>query len=289
MSRAEAIARRLGAARRSGRDWLCLCPAHDDRKPSLSVSDAEDGRVLAYCHAGCGQREVIAALDQLGIELGSGGGVPTSSLSTQAAANWEAILPVPAGVALPTIRGATHCWIYFDSRGRVLFLVARYDDADGGKRFLPFTYGKLNGEAGWQNRHPRKPRPLYGLDKLALRPTTDVLVVEGEKAADAAQRLQSLYSVITWPGGANAVKQADWSPLRGHRVLIWPDRDRQTYPTGHKKAGLEKPDHEQPGMKAGKSPQAHCEASSMDRRAPLDVPDGWDQPLMSGRAAVRDC
>ena len=39
----------------------------------MSVSDAEGGQVLACCHAGCGQREVIAALKQLGIELGSRG------------------------------------------------------------------------------------------------------------------------------------------------------------------------------------------------------------------------
>ena len=37
------------------------CPAHDDERPSLSVSDA-DQKVLVHCHAGCEQDTVVAAL-----------------------------------------------------------------------------------------------------------------------------------------------------------------------------------------------------------------------------------
>lgn len=40
----------------------CLCPAHEDENPSLSVTDGEQGRVLVYCHAGCSQEAVVAAL-----------------------------------------------------------------------------------------------------------------------------------------------------------------------------------------------------------------------------------
>jgi hypothetical protein len=38
------------------------CPAHEDRSPSLSVSQTRDGRPLVFCHAGCSQRDVIDAL-----------------------------------------------------------------------------------------------------------------------------------------------------------------------------------------------------------------------------------
>jgi len=38
------------------------CPAHDDREPSLAVSEGADGRALLHCHAGCATRDVIAAL-----------------------------------------------------------------------------------------------------------------------------------------------------------------------------------------------------------------------------------
>lgn len=42
--------------------WLARCPAHDDRSPSLSVSAAPGGKVLAHCFAGCGYRQVMDAL-----------------------------------------------------------------------------------------------------------------------------------------------------------------------------------------------------------------------------------
>ena len=41
---------------------MACCPAHDDRAPSLSITDATGGKVLVRCHAGCDQRDVIAAL-----------------------------------------------------------------------------------------------------------------------------------------------------------------------------------------------------------------------------------
>lgn len=52
---------------RNGRGWLCRCPAHDDRTPSLSVTSGRDGRLLVYCHAGCAAIDVLAALRALGI------------------------------------------------------------------------------------------------------------------------------------------------------------------------------------------------------------------------------
>ena len=62
---AEFIAKALGG-RKAGSSWLARCPAHDDREPSLSITDAKGGRVLVHCHAGCDQRDVIAALRSRG-------------------------------------------------------------------------------------------------------------------------------------------------------------------------------------------------------------------------------
>ena len=53
--------------RRVGGTWMACCPAHDDRKPSLSVTKSRDGTLLFYCHAGCDQREVIEALRSRGL------------------------------------------------------------------------------------------------------------------------------------------------------------------------------------------------------------------------------
>lgn len=63
---AEAIARALGGARRAGDGWLCLCPSHDDHKPSLSVVQ-KDKNLLVHCFAGCSQTRVIEALRTRGL------------------------------------------------------------------------------------------------------------------------------------------------------------------------------------------------------------------------------
>ncbi len=46
--------------------FTACCPAHDDRNPSLSVSD-KNGKILVHCWAGCTQEEVIGALLDLGL------------------------------------------------------------------------------------------------------------------------------------------------------------------------------------------------------------------------------
>jgi putative DNA primase/helicase len=61
---AEAIAKALGG-RKAGGGWTASCPAHDDQTPSLSIRDADDGKVLVRCHAGCDQEQVIATLRSL--------------------------------------------------------------------------------------------------------------------------------------------------------------------------------------------------------------------------------
>src|SRR5713101_5486234 len=49
-------------AKRSGKDWKTKCPAHDDHKPSLSISEGADSRALVKCHAGCTLDAVLSAL-----------------------------------------------------------------------------------------------------------------------------------------------------------------------------------------------------------------------------------
>jgi putative DNA primase/helicase len=48
---------------------------------------------------------------------------------------------------------------------------------------------------------------------------------EGEKSADAAQKLLPDCVIVTSPNGCNAAHKADWSPLRGRDIVIWPDAD----------------------------------------------------------------
>src|SRR5262245_53438919 len=63
---AETFARAL-KGRKSGSNWIAHCPAHDDREPSLSIREANDGKVLVCCHAGCTQDSVITALRARGL------------------------------------------------------------------------------------------------------------------------------------------------------------------------------------------------------------------------------
>jgi putative DNA primase/helicase len=63
---AEAIAKALGG-RKGGGAWMAQCPAHEDREPSLSIAQGDNGKVLVRCHAGCEQHRVIGALRARGI------------------------------------------------------------------------------------------------------------------------------------------------------------------------------------------------------------------------------
>jgi putative DNA primase/helicase len=62
---AETIAKPLGG-RKAGAAWMARCPAREDREPSLSIKDADGGKVLVRCHVGCNQEQVIAALKARG-------------------------------------------------------------------------------------------------------------------------------------------------------------------------------------------------------------------------------
>ena len=64
---AQKILTRLESVRETGQGrWMARCPAHDDRTPSLSIGQADDGRILINCFAGCATSEVVSVV---GLEL----------------------------------------------------------------------------------------------------------------------------------------------------------------------------------------------------------------------------
>jgi putative DNA primase/helicase len=111
----------------------------------------------------------------------------------------------------PPIKGAEHVWRYSET-----FLVCRFP----GKKIRPLSWSGSR----WEWKAPPLPRPLLNLDQIRSR-TGTVLIVEGEKAADAAVKLYPKAVVTTWPSGCKAIDKADWSPLIGRRVILWPDAD----------------------------------------------------------------
>jgi hypothetical protein len=42
--------------------WIACCPAHEDKSPSLSIREKDDGRILINCFAGCGAGDVLDAI-----------------------------------------------------------------------------------------------------------------------------------------------------------------------------------------------------------------------------------
>jgi hypothetical protein len=159
-----------------------------------------------------------------------GGGRPAFHVVD--AAEWETVAPVPADApkpptSHPKLGKPTATWTYLDEAGALLGYAMRFDTAGGEKEFRPLALWRSTKTGGhdWRWAAWSAPRPLYGLDRLAARPDAPVIVCEGEKAADAAGRLAPEYVAITSPNGSKSAGKADWNPLKGRGVVIWPDAD----------------------------------------------------------------
>ena len=62
MSNLENLLSKLDKVRRIGHGrYKALCPAHDDRSPSLAIKDVED-RILLHCFCGCETSDVLGAI-----------------------------------------------------------------------------------------------------------------------------------------------------------------------------------------------------------------------------------
>ena len=60
---AEDLLSRVEGVRETGRGrYICRCPSHDDRSPSLAVTETSDGRTLVHCFAGCETEDVLSAV-----------------------------------------------------------------------------------------------------------------------------------------------------------------------------------------------------------------------------------
>ncbi|MBP9829103.1 MAG: AAA family ATPase, partial [Proteobacteria bacterium] len=124
-------------------------------------------------------------------------------------------------------RQETVRYAYKDADGNVLGYVLRLEDNRGNKITPTLTYCQTDQrETQWRWHGFGNDRPLYGLDQLKQKPEAAVLVVEGEKTAEAAKLLFPDYAVVTWSGGCGSVHKSDWSVLKDRQVVIWPDHDQ---------------------------------------------------------------
>ena len=63
----ETLLSRLEKVRKTGVDsYIACCPAHQDKSPSMTIRELDDGRILIHDFAGCSADEVVGAV---GMEL----------------------------------------------------------------------------------------------------------------------------------------------------------------------------------------------------------------------------
>ena len=124
---------------------------------------------------------------------------------------------------LPTHQHGTpdHTYLYRDTNGRLKGAVARWDKSAG----KTFAQASFDGSS-WSWKAMQGERPLYGVENLRLRPTAPVLIVEGEKCAEALRVPLGDYIVMTCAGGSSGVNKSDWAPLKDRSVVVWPDNDK---------------------------------------------------------------
>ena len=228
----------------AGPEFKSLCPFHDERTPSFTVVPhksmwhcfgcGKGGDAIAFVSeiTGCGFREAVEII--LGKLPDPVSAVDTSRPSDRPRrAVWEHAGTPPDSAPPPDFSHyrlgmPSDVYTYHDADGVAAGYVLRFpvprDDGTTGKETLPYCWAvnTQTGEFGWRWLSFGIPRPLYRQHALSDR----VLIVEGEKAADAAARLFPSFSATTWPGGCKAVKHADFSALAGRHVTLWPDADQ---------------------------------------------------------------
>jgi len=173
------------------------CLNHNDSDPSMSVTPrAGDEAPLLYCHAGCDQANLFAAFRELddGWTPGSDGKVIHPVI----------VHPVKS-------RGpADHRYQYFDGDGQLIATKLRWDAT---KAFE------------WEPSGLVATDLLYGRELLPLHPDVAVLIVEGEKCAEAA-RAAGIRCAISGAAGASGTPSREaLAGLSGRKVVLFPDKD----------------------------------------------------------------
>lgn len=110
---------------------------------------------------------------------------------------------------------------YTDRNGQVQHAVMRLkNNATGEKWIRPMWQTELGYDFGTPAYSGGK--PLYHLDVLVNKPGETVWICEGELCVDV---LTKMGIVSTTSGGANSAAGADWAPMHGRAVTVWPDND----------------------------------------------------------------
>lgn len=194
---------RLDGVRRFSDGYKARCPAHDDRNPSLSITEADDGRILLKCMAGCPTETVLAAL---GLEWSDLFPAKRQAAATQVKHREPKAAPEPS-------------YVYRDTEGKPLFGVIRTPE----KKFFQV---RPDNKGGWVYGLGAVEPVLYHLPEVmqAAKSGGTVFIVEGEKDAD---NLTALGLVATTNcGGAGKWRDRYSHALKGAHCIVLPDNDQ---------------------------------------------------------------
>lgn len=197
-----------------GREAFCLF--HEDQTPSLSI-DIKKG--LFRCHAGgCGASGDPVSF--LAKKLGVSGGQAIALLRERYGINGNS--RTSESIRRQARRAHETKAIEIRSQDGELVAIHRRTDFDDGTKNL--SWAQPDGTASL-NGKPIAELPLYGSEKIAnWHPEAPILIVEGEKAADAlnAREFNAL-GTVTGAAGTPGVQA--FGPLRDRDVVLWPDND----------------------------------------------------------------
>jgi putative DNA primase/helicase len=172
--------------------WQARCPAHEDRKASLSISRGDDGRVLLHCHAGCTPEAIVQAL-----------GLKMSDL-------------MPDSNGKQPKRRIVATYDYHDEQGELLFQVCRFEPKD-------FRQRKPDGKGGWSWSVKGVRQVPFNLPAIVKDSKRIVCVVEGEKDVQSLERIDVLATCNA--GGASKWRESHARCLKGCKVVVLPDND----------------------------------------------------------------
>lgn len=175
--------------------WTARCPAHDDKKNSLSLKVGDDQRVLAKCHAGCQFQAIVDAtpltVDQFFPPK------PFKKKNSEIIATYD----------------------YTDEKGNLLYQVCRTKDKQFPQRRPDRKDGWLWGLGDVEPVLYRLPQVLF-----AIQDRQTLFIVEGEKDADRLLALGA--SATTSPMGAGKWRESYTKTLQGCKeAVLLPDND----------------------------------------------------------------
>jgi len=207
----EELSIRLNGKFKSDGSFQCKCPVHDDKKPSLNIKQAEDGKLLFCCYAGCKTEDIIKALDITWKDAFKEKEEEFFPYYEKAIVNFKTYTK-------EEIQGIAK-YIYTDATGNPVMMAVRTAKKD----FFQYSYA---GDGKWKSGLNGRPPVLYNLPEVinAVKNNIPVFIVEGEKDVET---LRSLNLV----GTTNPMGAGKWKPdyncyFKDAKVILLPDNDR---------------------------------------------------------------